>query len=75
MAVALRMMRALTEIAVATDHRPHQQRALHHARLLEQGLKSSFVSDDREEFEARLATLRARVEQEQTTQETARPTL
>jgi uncharacterized membrane protein len=75
MAVALRMMRALTEIAVATDHRPHQQRALHHARLLEQGLSTNFVSDDREEFEARLATLRARVEQERASQETARPTL
>ncbi len=61
MAVALRMLRALTEIALATDHRPHQERALHHARLLEEGLSSSFVSADREELEARLATLRALV--------------
>ena len=59
MAVALRMVRALTEVALATDHPPHQQRALHHARLLEEGLHPNFVADDLEELKARLAALRA----------------
>lgn len=61
MAVALRIVRALTEVALATDHAPHQQRALHHARLLEEGLSSNFAADDREELNARLAALRALV--------------
>lgn len=61
MAVALRIVRALTEVALATDHPPHQQRALHHARLLEEGLSPDFVSDDREELNARLTSLRSLV--------------
>jgi uncharacterized membrane protein len=61
MSVALRMVRALTEVALATDHPPHQERVLHHARLLEEGLSTSFVSADREELQARLATLRTLV--------------
>jgi uncharacterized membrane protein len=58
MAVCLRMVRALTEIALATDHVPHQERALHHARLIEEGVSQQFVSDDRQELVARLTALR-----------------
>jgi uncharacterized membrane protein len=58
MAVSLRMVHALSEIALATDHPPHQKRAWHHARLLEEGLSPNFVSDDRQELLARLQTLR-----------------
>jgi uncharacterized membrane protein len=58
MAVSLRMVRALTEIALATDHVPHQERALYHARLIEEGMSAQFVTDDREELVARLTALR-----------------
>jgi uncharacterized membrane protein len=58
MSVSLRMIRALTEIALSTDHVPHQERALHHARLIEEGISQQFVSDDREELVARLTALR-----------------
>lgn len=61
MAVCLRMVRALTEIALATDHVPHQERALHHARLIEDGLSERFVSVDREELVSRLTALRGLV--------------
>lgn len=61
MAVVLRIVRALTEIALATDHVPHQERALHHARLLEEALGSTFAEDDRRELVARLKALRDRV--------------
>jgi uncharacterized membrane protein len=61
MAVTLRMMRALTEIALATDHPPHQDRALHHAELLVAGLNTAFLEADKHELDARLATLRQRV--------------
>jgi uncharacterized membrane protein len=61
MSVSLRMVRALTEIAVATDHVPHQERALHHARLVEEALSPTFVPDDRHELALRLESLRARV--------------
>jgi hypothetical protein len=62
LAVALRMVRALTEVALAADHRPHHERVLRQARLLEESLSSSFVSADREELQARLATLRKLVD-------------
>jgi uncharacterized membrane protein len=65
MAVCLRMVRALTEIALATDHVPHQERALHHARLIEEGISQQFVSADRQELAARLAALRDLVAQTQ----------
>ncbi len=58
MAVCLRLVRALTEIAHATDHAPHQERALHHARLLEERLSPEFAAADREELSARLQALR-----------------
>jgi hypothetical protein len=61
MSVTLRMVRALTEIALATDHVPHQERALHHARLLEEALSPTFAPEDRHELVARLESLRARV--------------
>jgi uncharacterized membrane protein len=61
MAVSLRMVRALMEVAQATDCLPHQERALHHARLIEEGLSPTFAPDDRLELVARLESLRARV--------------
>jgi uncharacterized membrane protein len=57
MAVCLRIVRALTEIALATDHRPHQARALHHARLVEVALSPTFPPEDREELVNRLRAL------------------
>jgi uncharacterized membrane protein len=61
MAVSLRMLHALTEIAMATDHAPHQERALHHAALIEAGLDPEFHEADRVELHRRLVSLRSRV--------------
>jgi uncharacterized membrane protein len=61
MAVSLRMLHALTEIATATDHPPHQERALYHAGLIEEALDPRFHQADCAEFHHRLLTLRARV--------------
>jgi uncharacterized membrane protein len=61
MAVSLRMLHALTEIATATDHPPHQARALHHAGLIESALDPDFQQPDRAELHRRLASLRSRV--------------
>jgi hypothetical protein len=57
MSVSLRMLRALSEIAMATDHPPHQARALHHARLMQSGLTPQFLVEDREELAHRLRML------------------
>jgi uncharacterized membrane protein len=59
MAVCLRLIRALTEIALATDHLPHQERALFHARHIETALSSHFSTEDRQEFTSRLRALDA----------------
>jgi uncharacterized membrane protein len=59
MAVCLRLVRALTEIALATDHPPHQARALYHARLVQSSLSPSFPEADREELAHRMRTLEA----------------
>lgn len=61
MAVSLRMLYALTEIAMATDHGPHQERVLHHAALIEALLDPEFHDADCEQLRARLARLRAHV--------------
>ncbi len=61
MSVSLRMVRALSEIALATDHVPHQEHALYHARLLEEAISPDFAVEDRRELTARLEALRARV--------------
>jgi uncharacterized membrane protein len=61
MAVALRMLRALTEVALATDHPPHQDRALHHAELVVAGLTGGFLDADKVELDARLRALRERI--------------
>jgi uncharacterized membrane protein len=61
MAVSLRMLHALTEIATATDHPPHQERALHHAALIEASLDPEFHEADCAELHRRLASLRSRV--------------
>lgn len=60
MAVCLRMLRALNEIAFATDHPPHRERALYHARLIESSLSPTFSPEDRQELTARLRTLERR---------------
>lgn len=57
MAVCLRIVRALLEIATATDHAPHQEHALKHARAVEAGLAPVFSIDDRQELSSRLRTL------------------
>ena len=57
MSVSLRMLRALSEIAMATDHPPHQERALYHARLVQSGLTPQFLVEDREELVHRLRML------------------
>ncbi|HEX6277675.1 MAG TPA: DUF2254 domain-containing protein [Polyangiaceae bacterium] len=59
MAVCLRMVRALTEIALVTDHPPHQERTLHHARLIESAVGPQFPPEDRQELANRLRTLEA----------------
>jgi uncharacterized membrane protein len=64
MAVSLRMLHALTEIATATDHPPHQERALHHAALIESSLDPEFHEADCTELRRRLATLRSRVREQ-----------
>jgi uncharacterized membrane protein len=61
MAVSLRMLHALIEIAMATDHAPHQERVLHHAALIEAKLDPDFHDADCEQLHARLARLRAHV--------------
>jgi uncharacterized membrane protein len=61
MSVSLRMLRALSEIAMATDHPPHQERALHHARLVEAGLSQQFLVEDRQELTHRLQALQDHV--------------
>jgi len=61
MAVALRVLRALTEIALATDHPPHQDRALHHAELVLAGIDPKFLPADCEELAVRIAGLRQHV--------------
>jgi uncharacterized membrane protein len=61
MAVSLRMLHALTEIAMSTDHAPHQERVLHHAALIEAKLDPDFHDADCEQLRARLARLRAHV--------------
>jgi uncharacterized membrane protein len=61
MAVSLRMLHALIEIAMATDHAPHQERVLHHAALIEAKLDPDFHDSDCEQLHARLARLRAHV--------------
>jgi uncharacterized membrane protein len=61
MAVSLRMLHALTEIAMATDHAPHQRRVLHHADLIEAKLDPEFHDADCEQLHARLTRLRAHV--------------
>lgn len=66
MAVSLRMLHALTEIAMATDHRPHQERVLHHAALIEAKLDPDFHDADCEQLHARLARLRAHVAETRT---------
>jgi uncharacterized membrane protein len=60
MAVALRIARALGEVAEATRLRAHLDRVLHHAALLEAGLSRDFPPADRVELEARLRALRER---------------
>jgi uncharacterized membrane protein len=60
MAVALRILRALTEIAEATRDERALRRVRHHADLLEAGLDARFLEADRSEFTARLELLRAR---------------
>jgi uncharacterized membrane protein len=57
MSVSLRMLRALGEIAMATDHPPHQERALYHARLVATGLSPQFLDEDRQELAHRLRVL------------------
>jgi uncharacterized membrane protein len=57
MAVCLRMMRALTEVALATDHLPHQERALYHGRLIEKSLETKFLAEDQRELAERLRAL------------------
>jgi uncharacterized membrane protein len=66
MAVSLRMLHALTEIAMATDHGPHQERVLHHAALIEAKLDPDFHDADCEQLHARLARLRAHVTETRT---------
>jgi uncharacterized membrane protein len=61
MAVSLRMLHALLEIAMATDHAPHQERVLHHALLIEAALDPSFHDADCTALHERLARLRAHV--------------
>jgi uncharacterized membrane protein len=61
MAVSLRMLHALLEIAMATDHAPHQERVLHHASLIEAKLDPDFHDADCEQLHTRLARLRAHV--------------
>jgi uncharacterized membrane protein len=61
MTVALRLVRALSEIALATDHPPHQDRALYHAELVVEGQNPNFLEEDRAELRARLDALRKRV--------------
>ena len=61
MAVSLRMLHSLTEIATATDHPPHQERALHHAALIEAKLDPDFHEADCAELHHRLEVLRRRV--------------
>lgn len=58
MAVTLRVVRALGEVAEATHLRPHLARVLHHADLLEAGLSRDFAAADRVELAARLSALR-----------------
>jgi uncharacterized membrane protein len=54
MAVSLRMLRALTEITLATEHPPYQERALHHARLIERHLNPDLPNEDCHELAERL---------------------
>lgn len=75
LSVSLRLVRSLTEIALATDHPPHQERALHHAALVEAELSPSFSAADREELALRLRTLRARVAPKADLSETRAATL
>lgn len=60
MAVALRVARALGEVAEATRLQAHLDRVLHHAALLEAGLSRDFPASDRLELQARLSGLRER---------------
>jgi uncharacterized membrane protein len=61
MAVSLRMLHALLEIAMATDHAPHQERVLHHAALIEAALDPAFHDADCMALHERLSRLRDHV--------------
>ena len=60
MAVALRIARALGEVAEAAGMSAHRTRILYQAGLLEAGLSPDFLPEDRVELDARLRALRER---------------